>query len=95
MKVKREDFAIPSSVQTYKCDDCGCIFEARLLRGKQGRTSTPHLEPWMGPVNNCCHCGGTMIHEWHPLTKREAAILNAMSQRRTPSAAPLGREGRE
>ena len=30
----------------------------------------------MGPVNNCCHCGGTMVCEWHPLTKKEASILN-------------------
>jgi hypothetical protein len=76
--------------RTYKCDDCGCIFEARLLRSRQNKTTTPHLEAWMGPINNCCHCGGTLIAEWNPLTKKEAKILDAMleAKRAKPAAAP-------
>jgi hypothetical protein len=81
-KPRRESFQLPPMAKSYKCDDCGCIFEARLLRGKQNKTSTPHLEAWMGPVNNCCHCGGTMVSEWQPLTEKEASTLNAMLRRR-------------
>lgn len=82
MKRKREEFKIPTEVKAYKCHDCGCIFEARLLRGKQNKTSTPHLEAWMGPVNNCCHCGGTMLRGWNSLTKKELKILSEMLERR-------------
>ncbi len=78
LRFKRENFTVPSQRQMYKCEDCGCIFEARLLRGKQNKTTTPHLEAWMGVVNNCCHCGATMVSEWSGLTQKETIILDSM-----------------
>jgi hypothetical protein len=87
MKTKRENFRVPSEWSAFKCDDCGCIFEARLLRGKQNRTTTPHLEAWMRPVNNCCHCGGTMLIPWEPLTQREVGILSKMLERQPDKEA--------
>lgn len=70
-------------MKLYECDDCGCIFEVKILRGHtKTENLTPHLIQWAGDVNNCCHCGGTMVSELPSLTPKELATLNEMIARK-------------
>ena len=67
----------------YECDDCGCIFEVKILSGHtKTENLAPHLIQWAGDVNNCCYCGGTAVSERPFLTSKELKTLSEMVSRR-------------